>query len=182
MMSYLSIHPRGAGGGGRASMAWRRSALGGGACIGPRRGPDFGTSCPSTTGFVRRFPSRPARAPAQRVGPVAGRLALFGHQLPIDDRVRAPLPFESRAPDSRVDGVRCSLLGVEEADVAPVAVRVAVFRLPPSRPLVPTHAPELGRRLRRRARWVRRDDCGAVKLRPSRGFRHERARRACLES
>ena len=29
--------------------------------IGPLRGPDFGTSCPSTTGFVRRFPSRPAR-------------------------------------------------------------------------------------------------------------------------
>ena len=29
--------------------------------IGPLRGPDFGTSCPSTTAFVRRFPWSPAR-------------------------------------------------------------------------------------------------------------------------
>ena len=37
--------------------------------------------------------------------PVAVRLALFGHQLPVDDRVRVALPCEARAPDGRVDGV-----------------------------------------------------------------------------
>ena len=35
------------------------------------------------------------------------------HQLTVDDRVRAPLPFEARATDRSVDGVRGLLLGVE---------------------------------------------------------------------
>ena len=34
-------------------------------------------------------------------------------QLTVDDRVRAPLPFEARATDRSVDGVRGLLLGVE---------------------------------------------------------------------
>ena len=55
--------------------------------------------------------------------------ALAGHQLPVDDRVRAPLPFEARAADRRVDGVRGRLLGVEEADVVELAARVPVIRL-----------------------------------------------------
>ena len=81
---------------------------------------------------------------------MAARLARTGHQLPVNDRVRPALPFEARAPDRRVDGVRGCLLGVEVADAAPLAVRVGVLRKPPSVLLVPTHAPELGRRRRRR--------------------------------
>ena len=103
-----------------------------------------GTSCPSTTGFVwrRRGGGLVAAALAQRLLPVAFRLARAGHQLPVDDRVRAPLPFEARAADRRVDGVRGRLLGVEEADLAPLAVRVLVVSLPPSRALVPADTPK----------------------------------------
>ena len=35
------------------------------------------------------------------------------HQLTVDDRVRAPLPFEARATDRSVDGVRGLLLGLK---------------------------------------------------------------------
>ena len=51
--------------------------------------------------------------------------------MPIDDRIRAPLPCEARTPDRRVDGVRGLLLGVKEADVAVLAVRVFIIRPPP---------------------------------------------------
>ena len=37
--------------------------------------------------------------------PVAVRLALFGHETTVDDRVRPALPFEACAPDRRVDCV-----------------------------------------------------------------------------
>ena len=53
------------------------------------------------------------------------------HQLPVDDRVRASLPFKARATNCSVDGVRGLLLGVEVADVALLAARVAVLRPPP---------------------------------------------------
>ena len=43
-----------------------------------------------------------AAALAQRVTPVAVRLARARHQSPVDDRVRLALPFEARAPDRRV--------------------------------------------------------------------------------
>jgi uncharacterized membrane protein YgcG len=94
--------------------------------------------------------------------PVAVRLALLGHQLPVDDRVRVAAAFEARAADRRVDGVRGRLLGVIVADASRLAVRASVARLPPSLARGPVHAPELGRLLRRVARWVRRDDGGAV--------------------
>ena len=66
---------------------------------------------------------------------VAAALLVVGtgrlrHQLPVDDRVRAPLPFEARPPDGCVDGVRGGLLRVEAADPARLAVRVVVLRLP----------------------------------------------------
>ena len=70
-----------------------------------------------------------AAALAQRLFSVAIRLARAGHQLPVDDRVRLALPFEARAADRRVDGVRGRLLGVEEADVVELAARVPVIRL-----------------------------------------------------
>ena len=60
------------------------------------------------------------------------RLSRARHELPVDDRVRVPLPFEARPADSRVDCVRGGLLGVVVADVARLAVRVSVLRLPPS--------------------------------------------------
>ena len=44
---------------------------------------------------------------------MAVRLALLGHQLPVDDRVRVAPAFEARAADGRVDGVRGVLLGVD---------------------------------------------------------------------
>ena len=69
--------------------------------------------------------------------PVTGRLARAGHQLPVDDRVRLAPAFEARAADRRVDGVGGRLLGVVEPDVALLALRVFVFRLPPSPSLVP---------------------------------------------
>ena len=69
--------------------------------------------------------------------------ALAGHQLPVDDRVRPPLPFEPRPPDSRVDGVRGFLLGVEDADVVELAVRISVNRLPPSRAFGPSFTQSL---------------------------------------
>ena len=75
--------------------------------------------------------------------PVTFRLARARHQLPVDDRVRLAPTFEPRAPNGRIDGVRCFLLGVEVADVAPLAVRVGVVRHPPTLHLVPRHAPEL---------------------------------------
>ena len=58
-------------------------------------------------------------------------------QLPVDDRVRLAPAFEARPPDGRVDGVGGLLLGVEVSDLARLAVRVVVVRLPPSRALVP---------------------------------------------
>ena len=61
---------------------------------------------------------------------MAVRLALLGHQLPVDDRVRVAPAFEARAADGRVDSVGGGLLVVEVADRAPLAVRVAVARLP----------------------------------------------------
>ena len=114
--------------------------------------------------------------------PVAVRIAHAGHQLPVHDRVRLAPPFgATQAPHRRVDGVRGCFLGVEEADVA-LLIRVSICSLPPSRFLVPRHAPKLGRRLRRRARRVRGDDGGAVAVliesfRRTRLFGHQRARR-----
>ena len=99
----------------------------------------------------RRGGIHPARALAQRVAPVARRLARAGHQLPVDDRVRlAPaLDVGRKSADRRVDSVGGSLLRVEVADRA-LLVRVGVARLPPSLALVPVHPPELGRRRSRR--------------------------------
>jgi hypothetical protein len=56
------------------------------------------------------------------------------HEPPVDDRVRvAPtLDVWWESPDRRVDGVGGGLLGVEVAYRALLAVRVAVFRQPPS--------------------------------------------------
>ena len=71
-------------------------------------------------GDLRGVAYEAAATLAQRFGPVPIRLALFGHQLPVDDRIHAPLPCEARAPDGRVDGVRGGLLGVEEAEVSEV--------------------------------------------------------------
>ena len=61
--------------------------------------------------------------------PVAVRLARTRHQLPVDDRVRLAPAVEACSPDCRVVGVRGRLLGVEEPDVAVLAVRVSVNRL-----------------------------------------------------
>ena len=79
--------------------------------------------------------------------------------MPVDDRVRAPLPYEARPADGSVDGVRGGLLGVVEPDLAPLAVRVVVVRLPPLLALRGRPAPdELGKEHRplfREFNWFR---------------------------
>ena len=62
--------------------------------------------------------------------PVTACQTRAGHQLPVDDRVRPPLSFETRAADRRIDSVCGLLLRVEDAEVLCRVVRVDVTRLP----------------------------------------------------
>ena len=85
-------------------------------------------------------------------------------QLTVDDRVRlAPsLDVCRQRADRRVVGVCGQLLSVVEAGRARLAVRVFNVGSPALVLRVPPDAPELGRRLRQRARGVGRDYGGAV--------------------
>ena len=57
------------------------------------------------------------------------RGGIFRHERPVRvDRVCIPLAFEARAPDRRVNGSRCLLLGMKDADVASLAARMAPSR------------------------------------------------------
>ena len=82
----------------------------------------------------------------RRGGLFAAALSVVGagvsrlrHEPPVDDRVRvAPtLDVWWESPYRRVDGVGGGLLGVVVADRALFAVRVRIFRLPPSVILAP---------------------------------------------